>query len=98
MFCLNLLKKDSKTFFCLPNIDEVMMVEDLIKKHCGEYKKKELFKQLTIKLSYSQFCIILDYLFYLKKISMDLEGKIGWIYNPKLVSKYIDKVELGRNQ
>ena len=66
-----------------PQLDTVMMVEDFIKEHDGEYKKRKLWESLPKKMIYQTFCVIIDYLFYSRKISIDAEGKIGWIYYPE---------------
>ncbi len=66
-----------------PELNAVLMVEDYIKKYDGEFKKKELWPNLSKKISYQKFGIIIDYLLYSKKISIDSLGKIGWIYYPE---------------
>ena len=66
-----------------PRLDTILMVENFIQKYDGEYKKKVLWENLPKKMMYQTFCLILDYLLYSNKISIDTEGKIGWIYYPK---------------
>ena len=66
-----------------PRLDTVLMVEEFIKKNDGEYKKRALWEHLPKKTMYQTFCVIIDYLIYSRKISIDTEGKIGWIYYPK---------------
>ncbi len=72
-----------------PNLETVLMVEAFIRKHDGEFKKRKLWENLPKKTMYQTFCIIIDYLLYSGKISIDAEGKIGWIYYPQSVNKYI---------
>ncbi|MBW7989274.1 MAG: hypothetical protein FVQ84_04555 [Planctomycetes bacterium] len=62
------------------------MVEDAVKKHDGEFKKTALWKTLPKKMMYQTYCVIIDYLSYSGKISVDSEGKIGWIYYPEKVN------------
>jgi len=63
-----------------PRLDTVLMVEEFIQKHDGEYKRKELWQKLPKKMMYQTFQVIIAYLFESNKISIDVEGKIGWIY------------------
>jgi hypothetical protein len=72
------------------------MVEEFIREHDGEFKKRQLWESLPRKMMYQTFCIIIDYLLYSGKISIDSEGKIGWIYYPELVRKYLNRPELSR--
>lgn len=79
-----------------PRLDTVLMVEEFIKKHDGEFKKRKLWESLPKKMMYQTFCVIIDYLLYSGKISIDKEDKIGWIYNPELARKYAPMKNLGR--
>jgi len=81
-----------------PRLDTVLMVEEFIKKHDGEYKKRKLWESLPRKMMYQTFQVIIDYLLYSKKISIDSEGKIGWIYYPELARKYYQQKDLGRRK
>ena len=89
---MNLL--DRKNILRYPRLDTVLMVEEFIKGHSGEFKRKELWDNLPKKVMWQTFNVILEYLYYSRKISIDAEGKIGWIYNPELVKKYMNKPEL----
>ncbi len=77
-----------------PQLDTVLMVEEFIKKHGGEFKKRSLWEHLPKKTMYQTFCVIFDYLEYSGKIATDREGKIVWIWNPELVKKYMKKKHL----
>lgn len=79
-----------------PQLDTVLMVEEFIKEHSGEYKKRNLWEALPKKMMYQTFCVIFDYLLYSNKIALDKEDKIAWIWNPELVRKYLNKPELSR--
>ncbi len=85
------LRKDIPHY---PNLETVLMVEYFIKEHDGEFKKKQLWENLPKKTMYQTFCVIIDYLLYSGKISIDAEGKIGWIYYPESVKKYKDRKDL----
>ncbi len=77
-----------------PQLDTVLMVEGFIKKHSGEFRKKQLWQNLPRGVMYQTFCVILDYLLDSNKIAVDKEGKIAWVWNPELVRKYLKKLEL----
>ena len=65
-----------------PRLDTVLMVEKFIQKYDGEFKKKALWESLPKKMMYQTFCLIIDYLLYSRKITIDAEGKIGWFNYP----------------
>ena len=77
-----------------PRLDTVLMVEDFIKEHDGEYRKKQLWEALPKKMMYQTFSLIIDYLIVSSKISVDAEGKIGWIFYPKDVEEKLKKAHL----
>lgn len=79
-----------------PRLDTVLMVEEFIKKHSGEFKKRSLWEHLPKKTMYQTYCVIFDYLQESGKIAVDKESKVGWIYNPELFRKYINRKDLGR--
>ncbi|MBS3092473.1 hypothetical protein J4466_03570 [Candidatus Pacearchaeota archaeon] len=81
-----------------PRLDTVLMVEEFIKKYDGEYKKRSLWEHLPKKTMYQTFCVIIDYLLYSRKISIDSEGKIGWIYYPDSANFYFKRKKLGRKK
>ena len=85
-----------KNILRYPRLDTVLMVEDFIKKHDGNFKKRKLWESLPKKMMYQTFCVVLDYLLQSHKISIDAEGKIGWIYYPELARKYYVRKNLGR--
>lgn len=81
-----------------PRLDTVLMVEDFIKKHNGDFKKRKLWESLPKKMMYQTFCVIIDYLLYSRKISIDAKDNIGWVYYPELAKTYHQKEELGRRK
>jgi hypothetical protein len=71
-----------------PRLDTVLMVEETIKRS-GEYpSKRSLWLSLRKKVMYQTFNLILKYLEESGKIVIK-DGKIIWIWNPKLVEKYL---------
>ncbi len=85
---------DVKKILHYPRLDSVLMVEKLIYDTSGTYTKKQLWDRLPKKMMYQTFSVILDYLLYSGKIAIDAEGKLGWIWNPKLVRKYLKRTDL----
>ncbi len=90
------MKKESILRY--PRLDTVLMVEDFIKTNDGEYKKRKLWESLPKKMMYQTFQVIINYLLYSKRISIDSEGKIGWIYYPEMARKYYNQKNLGRRK
>ena len=81
-----------------PRLDTVLMVEDFVKEHDGEFKKKKLWESLPRKMMYQTFDLIIKYLIQSRKISIDNEGKIGWVYYPKQAREYSARKYLGRRK
>ena len=55
------LLQHEKNILHYPQLDTVLMVENFIREHSGEYKKKSLWQSLPKKMMYQTFCVILDY-------------------------------------
>ncbi len=72
-----------------PTLESVLMVEEAIQKYSGDLGKYQLWKRLPRKMMYQTFQTILDYLDYSNKIVLDKNGKIVWIWNPKLVKRLV---------
>jgi len=85
---------ETKNIIHYPQLDTVLMVEEFIKEHSGDYKKKSLWESLPRKMMYQTFCVIIEYLVESGKITPDKEGKIVWIWNPRLVKRYANKKHL----
>ncbi|KKS70040.1 MAG: hypothetical protein UV40_C0007G0016 [Parcubacteria group bacterium GW2011_GWA1_42_7] len=81
-----------------PRLDTLLNVEEFIRVHDGEFKKRKLWESLPKKMMYQTFCVIINYLLYSRKISIDTEGKIGWIYYPEVAREYYSKTRLGRKK
>ncbi|MCD4771607.1 hypothetical protein K8R30_04315 [archaeon] len=84
----------SKTLSRSPRLDTVLMVEKFIKENDGEYKKKKMWENLPKKMMYQTYSTIIDYLLVSGKISVDSEGKIGWIFYPEESEKRLKKAHL----
>jgi fructose-1,6-bisphosphatase len=72
-----------------PRLDTVLMVEKIIQNSSGEFTKTKLWKHLPKQIMYQTFDLILDYLEKSGKIAYDKENKIAWVYNPKLVKRFL---------
>jgi len=77
-----------------PQLDTVLMVEDYIREHSGEFKKKSLWEHLPRKMMYQTYQMIFDYLESSGKIARDRENTVCWIWNPRLVKKYLQNESL----
>ena len=77
----------TRSILRFPRLDTVLMVEEFIKLHDGELKKRKLWESLPKKMMYQTFCVIISYLVQSHQVSIDAEGKIGWIYYPKKKSE-----------
>ena len=77
-----------------PQLDTVLMVEKFIDRHSGEFKKRALWEHLPKKMMYQTFCIAFDYLMESGKIARDREGKVCWIWNPKIIQRYLSREDL----
>ena len=84
-------KQSENPFVRSPTLDTVMMVEKAIEETSGEYNRTELWKNLPRQVMWQTFLVILDYLESINKIAFDKEGKIAYIWNPKLAKKYLNK-------
>jgi hypothetical protein len=62
-----------------PRLDTILMVEKFIQDNDGEYTRVEMWRNLPKKMMYQSFRVVIHYLLYSRKISIDSEGKVGWI-------------------
>lgn len=85
---------DVKKILHYPQLDSVLMVERLIYETSGEFTKKQLWERLPKKMMYQTFSVVIDYLLYSGKIAVDSEGKIGWIWDPEGVERYLKRKDL----
>lgn len=78
-----------------PTLDTVLMVEKVIEENSGEYNRTELWKKLPKQVMWQTFLVILEYLQGINKIAFDQEGKIAYIWNPKLAKILRQRKEIG---
>lgn len=90
------LKQELKTVLHQPRLDTVLMIEEAVKEHSGEYGKFQLWRKLPRSAMYQTYLVVLDYLEYSNKIAFDKEGKVGWIFNPKIHKRFKGNVKLRR--
>jgi len=69
-----------------PTLETVKMVEVSIEKYSGEYSRTKVWNLLPKKVMWQTYLVILDYLKEIKKIAVDKEGKLAYIWNPRLAS------------
>jgi len=86
--------KETREVLHYPQLDTVLMVEEFIRKHSGDYKKRQLWENLPRKMMYQTFCVVFDYLLSSGKIVTDKEGHVAWIWDPDGVKKYLAKKHL----
>jgi hypothetical protein len=89
---LQLVNKDTPVRY--PRLDTILRIEEFIKENDGEYRKKQMWESLPKKMMYQTFSIAIDYLLISGKISVDAEGKIGWIFYPKEAEERMKKAHL----
>ncbi len=74
-----------------PRLDTVVMVEEFIREHSGEFKKTELFHKLPRKMMWGTFNVILQYLWENNKIGIDKNDYVVYIWNPELAKRFINR-------
>ena len=87
-------QKLESPFVRSPTLDTVLMVEKTIEEHSGELNRTGLWKSLPRQVMWQTFLVILDYLQNINKIAIDKEGKIAYIWNPKLTKKLRRRKEI----
>jgi len=65
-----------------PRLDTVIMVEEFIDEHSGEFKLYQLWKHLPKKIMYQTYKVIIAYLLNINKIAVDSENKVCYIWSP----------------
>jgi len=82
--------------FRSPTLETVKMVEATIKKFSGTYKKTQLWEKLPKKIMWPTYLTILNYLEEINKIITSDNGIITYIWNPKLMKKYLSRKTYGQ--
>ena len=74
-----------------PRLETVVMVEQFIQEHSGEFKKTELFNKLPKKMMWGTFNLLLKYLWDNNKIGIDRKGFVVYVWSPKAAKLFIHK-------
>lgn len=82
------LKKEENPLLRFPTLETVLMIEETIEKHSGEFNRTELWKKLPRKVMWQTYLIVLEYLQSVNKIAIDSKGIIGFIWNLKFANKF----------
>lgn len=77
-----------------PQLKTILMVEEFIQEHSGEYKRRALWENLPKKMMYQTFKTIIEYLLESGKIASDSQGTICWIHDPDMAQKYALREDL----
>ena len=74
-----------------PTLESVIMVEEVIRKNSGKFRKTELLNKLPKKMMWGTFNVILKYLWDNNKIALDKNGFIVYIWSPEAGKLFIHK-------
>jgi len=77
-----------------PRLNTIRMVEDHIREHSSEYKRRKLWETLPKGMQYQTFREIIGYLIESGKIALDAGGKVCWIHNPDLMRRFAAREDL----
>jgi hypothetical protein len=80
---------EARNLFRSPTLDTVLMVEQAIKKHSGEYTRRKLWLKLPRKVMWQTYVIILRYLESINKIAVSKKGILVYIWNPALAMRFM---------
>jgi hypothetical protein len=72
-----------------PRLATIKMIEAHIRAHDGEHRKRALWESLPKQMMYPTYCAALEYLSESRKISIDREGKVGWIFYPQATRRLL---------
>ncbi len=85
------MPKDINLINHSPKLESVLMVERTIEKYSSEYTIYQLWKKLPKKMMYQTYKVILDYLESSRKIIIDKDNTLIWIFDEKNIKKIISK-------
>jgi hypothetical protein len=77
-----------------PQLDTIRMVEDFVREHSGDFKRRALWEALPRRMMYQTFRQIVEYLIESGKIALDRSGYVVWIHNPALFAEYHSRDDL----
>lgn len=73
-----------------PTLDTVYMIEKTIEKYSGEYNKTQIWRELPRKVMWQTYKLVINYLGSINKIAVGRKGILVYIWNPKIVEKYLE--------
>jgi hypothetical protein len=74
----------------LPTLTTIKMIEAHVESHSGEFCLTALWKDLPRQVMYPTYKKAIEYLVESCKIAIDSEGKVVWIFNPKVLERIKD--------
>ena len=77
-----------------PRLETIRMVEDFIREWSGQYKRRALWENLPKKMMYQTYREIIMYLLESKKIAIDSEGHVGWIFDSDFYERSAKRPDL----
>ena len=77
-----------------PTLQTVLMVEKFIDNNSGEYTKTQIFNKLPKKVMWQTFQVIMEYLESNYRITIEKDGIVTYIWNPKFYEKIKNKPEI----
>jgi hypothetical protein len=83
------MPKDINFIIHSPKLESVIMVEKTIEKYSSDYTIYQLWKKLPKKVMYQTYKLILDYLESSKKIIIDKDNTVIWIFDKKNIKKIL---------
>lgn len=75
-----------------PQLNTILMIENTIKQHNGEYTITQLWRRLEKSVMYQTYKTAIDYLIESRKVIIK-NKKLVWIFNPELMDKLLAKSE-----
>ncbi len=75
--------------FRSPTLETIKMVEKIIKRYSGEFRKTQIWEKLPRKVMWPTYLAILNYLEEINKTITSEDGIIIYIWNPKLAKKLL---------
>jgi len=63
---------------------DILMVEKFIDKHTGDFKIRELFKNIPLRISWNYFKKIINHLLESRKIVYDSKNYLGYVWEENI--------------
>ena len=77
-----------------PRLNTILMVEEFIQVHSGEFGRVQLWKLLPKKMMYQTYQVIIGYLIDSKKIFINEEKKMEWVVYKEIQYRPTKKEEV----